>query len=682
MVMTSSLEKPKSVVELAARLSSLGYWPVPIPSGCKGPSIPGWQNLKLTADEVPEYFREGDGMLVGILHNNVLALDIDVYDAELSKKISDEALRRFPGALLRIGQPPKSALFLRMEEPGFKVHNTEKHETVTEDGEIISAQVEVRSVSRQIVVYGKHPSTGKPYTWPNGELWATPRGDLPEASQGDIERFRDWCDDAIRKWAGLSDKKIIDLGTYASSGFADEKASEDQFRAALSHVSSNAGHDEWVHSLMAIHDFYEGSQAGLQVAHEWSSSYPNYSAREVETKWKSFELGKGVTYRTIFHKAKMAGADMSAISRIGKPEPEIKPNFDYDPAPTESDPNPRSKTWRIQNASEFTADFVAPEYIIDGVIQRGRLYTLTAPTGSGKTAVMLFLSSAIAAGQEVMGREVEGGDVLFLAGENPDDVRARVIAQMEASGVRPERLHFIPGTFSIRADMERLTREAAKLPNLVLIVVDTFAAYFDGDDENSNAQALDFARVIRGLTAIESRPAVVMPAHPVKNASRGNLSPKGGSSLVNEVDGNLTLWKEGGVTTMHWQVKIRGPEFDPLQFELVPHESDAIRDSKGRRMPTILAKPLLLSRAMELSQENMTLEDRVLLTVDNDPALSLDGRGVLCGGVHKQKIKRTLQKLESQRLVRMFRTNWELTKDGEKAVEMIRDGQQFAPEIE
>jgi hypothetical protein len=230
------------------------------------------------------------------------------------------------------------------------------------------------------------------------------------------------------------------------------------------------------------------------------------------------------------------------------PPQDFTPNFDHAPAPTASDPAPVAAGWKVQTAADFTADFVAPEYIIDGIVQRGRIYTLTAPTGSGKTAAMLYASVAIATGMQFCCHEVETGDVLFMAGENPDDVRARVIATLEFYGINPSacRLHFIAGTFSIRQDMDRLREEAARLPDLKLVVIDTFAAYFDGDDENSNAQALDFARLVRRIAAFPAKPAVIMPAHPVKNARRDNLSPKGGSSLLNEVDGNLTLWNEGG----------------------------------------------------------------------------------------------------------------------------------------
>jgi hypothetical protein len=43
----------------------------------------------------------------------------------------------------------------------------------------------------------------------------------------------------------------------------------------------------------------------------------------------------------------------------------------------------------------------------------------------------------------------------------------------------------------------------------------------------------------------------------------------GGSAFLNEVDGNLTLWATAErQMTLHWQGKFRGPEFEPMTFEL------------------------------------------------------------------------------------------------------------------
>jgi hypothetical protein len=50
----------------------------------------------------------------------------------------------------------------------------------------------------------------------------------------------------------------------------------------------------------------------------------------------------------------------------------------------------------ILTAEQFIAGFTPPDYLIDGMMQRGYLYSLTARTGHGKTAVGMYLAQCIA----------------------------------------------------------------------------------------------------------------------------------------------------------------------------------------------------------------------------------------------------------------------------------------------
>lgn len=363
------------------------------------------------------------------------------------------------------------------------------------------------------------------------------------------------------------------------------------------------------------------------------------------------------------------------------------PKFDVEPEqPSKSfDIEPTAENgpaFAIQSAADFTADFVAPEYLIDGVVQRGRLYTLTAPTGSGKTAIMLHAAACMANGDSVCDRETEGGDVLYMAGENPDDVRARVIATLEQAKIpaAASRLHFIAGTFSLRQYMAQIHSALERLPNCNLVIIDTLAAYFDGDDANSNAQMLDFARVCRKITEGPNKPAVIMPAHPVKNAQKTNLTPMGGSALLNEVDGNLCLWKRETAVEMHWQGKHRGADFEPLNFELEGVKSERIKDSKGRLMPTVLAKPLMEVRALEIAQTSHSIKERLILSIESSDSLSVTQRcvdvGLLNakGNAQKSTLVNRLSDLLDEGLAKRILNNWYLTDKGNKAAEIIHQG--------
>ena len=60
---------------------------------------------------------------------------------------------------------------------------------------------------------------------------------------------------------------------------------------------------------------------------------------------------------------------------------------------------------RLKTGKEFVADFTPPDYLIDGILQHGYFYTLTAKTGHGKTAWGLLAGICTAAGIKLAGRE-------------------------------------------------------------------------------------------------------------------------------------------------------------------------------------------------------------------------------------------------------------------------------------
>lgn len=544
--MVPEYKRPQNLVDLATRLSDLGYWPVPIPQGCKGPTVSGWQNLRLNFDTIPNYFSES-GMLVGILHNNVLALDIDVYDEDLANEIVSEALRRFPGALERIGQAPKSALFFRMEEPGFKAHNTGKYE---KDG--FSAQVEVRSVSRQIVVYGKHPETGQPYRWPRGELWATPWQDLPEANREEIERFRDWCEDKMKKWAGVSDPKIIDLGLHHGAHFADERPSVETFNEALSYVPANIGYDDWLSGLMGIHDFYNGSLEGLECAKQWSADYPDYNPREVETKWKSFEPGKGTTYKSVLHLAKLNGCDLSALARRdGAGGQDAPAQAMQSQVPDAQNEDGEAPTWPTP-LTEFN-EMAIPrrEWVYGNSYIRKYVSVIAAAGGIGKTSLSTVEGLSICTGQPLLGETVKETCKVWIVNlEDPrSEMLMRTLAAMKHFGLSEKDVAgnlFLDGEDDIEITLaaegrEGLTKNDALLDymrdkiienDIGVVIIDPFVSTHLVN-ENSNASIQAVVAMFRDL-ARQTRAAVVLVHHTRKgNGEDANVdSVRGAGSLI------------------------------------------------------------------------------------------------------------------------------------------------------
>lgn len=445
------LGRPSSFHDMVCRLIDLGYLPVPIPAGCKGPTLKDWQHLKMTKAEVPQYFDQPE-MLVGILHKNTCFIDIDVYDAELAETIAAEGRKRFPGALERVGQYPKTALVMRLDEIGFKVGNTIRAEAEI-DGRTVSAQVEIRTLTRQAVVYGKHPETGDYYKWVNGpELWQTPLADLPLAEKDAVQDFRDWADQQIRDWAGIAETpqpsaQVVNIGMFHST--SDDRATEEQFLEALKFASSTGDYDSWLECLMGIHDFYGGSSSGLQVAQQWSSDYHSYDPREVEAKWRSFEVGKGKTYKSVFHAAKMNGADMSAIARMGKPASLASPlngfaiATHYTPETGKADaPKAMQTTWPTPY-DDFDEEGIEPrQWVYANHYLRSFVSVLASAGGIGKTSLQIVEALAICTGRPLLGEPVkEQCNVWIVNLEDPmDEMKRRVLAAMRHYGIKKEEV--------------------------------------------------------------------------------------------------------------------------------------------------------------------------------------------------------------------------------------------------
>lgn len=73
----------------------------------------------------------------------------------------------------------------------------------------------------------------------------------------------------------------------------------------------------------------------------------------------------------------------------------------------------------ILRPAEFLAAHLPPEWLIDGIVQLGRLYSCTSLTGHGKTAVWLLIATMVQIGRRLFGLDVTQGDVLILAGGEP-----------------------------------------------------------------------------------------------------------------------------------------------------------------------------------------------------------------------------------------------------------------------
>ncbi len=339
----------------------------------------------------------------------------------------------------------------------------------------------------------------------------------------------------------------------------------------------------------------------------------------------------------------------------------------------------------VLNAREFIEGFVPPDYLLDGIIQRRFVYSMTAPTGAGKTALALRLAAHVALGLAVGTHGVERGKVLYLAGENPDDVRMRWIMLGEAMAFDPRKVdvEFVAGAMPLNDRLHaRLYTEILQSGKLAFVVVDTAAAYGSETivDENSNVQLGSHARSLRKLTELPGGPAVLACTHPTKNAASDALLPRGGGAFIAEMDGNLVCIKRDSLVDLHWQGKFRGPDFDPVGFRLQTVTSELVKDSKGRKVPSVTATPITESDRALLDKAATSEEDQVMATMAGNKGASLAALAVALGWMlstgnpAKARVQRVVLRLHADKLVKKQRGSWSLTDMGNKTVEKLGNG--------
>jgi hypothetical protein len=156
--------------------------------------------------------------------------------------------------------------------------------------------------------------------------------------------------------------------------------------------------------------------------------------------------------------------------------------------------------------------------------------------------------------------------------------------------------------------------------------------------------------------------------------SPDNLIPRGGGAFLNEIDGNLvlkTLSEVPKVVDLHWHGKFRGPDFSPIGFMLTPGTSEKIKDSKGRPIWTVTARPLSAEEKATAEDHGQRKQNELLRAMKEHYGASLVELAEFCdwryksGEPNKTLVNRIMHDLEDRHLVKQEAGGrWKLTKAG------------------
>lgn len=207
----------RTIAEAGLELVQRGYEPLPIAPGEKRPTIKGWSKLTVDQECVEKWVSNGRAShYVGLRTGRVVAVDIDIDDAELTERLVEDASWTLGEGLRRVGKPGRALLL-------YRVRGDEGRKSVVSligpnGGE---HAVEVLARGQQFVAYGQHPS-GVEYDWIGDGPAEVSVGELAEVSMQEVSRWLAGVADLLPQgWsvaqtqAGLDDDERW-LSTYVS----------------------------------------------------------------------------------------------------------------------------------------------------------------------------------------------------------------------------------------------------------------------------------------------------------------------------------------------------------------------------------------------------------------------------------------------------------------------------------
>lgn len=218
------------------------------------------------------------------------------------------------------------------------------------------------------------------------------------------------------------------------------------------------------------------------------------------------------------------------------------------------------------------------DYLIDGLLPRTGLATLTGKWGAGKSFLAVSWAISVGAGTGWLGRGTEHGGVVYVAAEG---CRAeRLIAHEARFGCARPRLWFRKQALPLAdpREVDRFLRQCDNLPNRPkLVILDTWHRCTAGLKEND---ASDMAVAIQACDRIQkSQDSMVLilhhPGHDQLGSS-GQRRGRGSSALDAACDTTLFLEKADGGLKLEVTKQKDGDLPEPVRLRLVAQSPSVV----------------------------------------------------------------------------------------------------------
>lgn len=178
-------------------------------------------------------------------------------------------------------------------------------------------------------------------------------------------------------------------------------------------------------------------------------------------------------------------------------------------------------------------------YVVKGLLAPRDVGCIYGAPGAGKSLISPHIGYMVALSSRAFGMRTDGGQVFYVAPEDPHGLRGRVAALKAVHG-DATRFSLVEGVSNLLEDDSpdlKALQNAVADQRPVLIFIDTLAAAFPGLEENTAEHMSRVVSVARSLTVHGA--AVVLIHHDTKAQSP---TPRGHSVLNGALDVALQLF--------------------------------------------------------------------------------------------------------------------------------------------
>lgn len=340
--------------------------------------------------------------------------------------------------------------------------------------------------------------------------------------------------------------------------------------------SAELSYGPWFSVVCAIHFATDGSDEGLELAHEFSArSSKHVPAFLDERVWpyiRSDREGGMYTAETVYAMARSFGWE----------DPGFADGFECAEAPAQSNPAmvPHENPFQIVHAADFRQSKPL-RWIVRDVVPHGALVMVYGASGAGKSFVVLDLACAVARHlEDWRGKRVHGGRVLYVVAEGAHGFRRRLEAHARENEIDLAEvdLMVLPAApdFTSKTAVTQLIDAAKAAGPFCMIVIDTLARVALGADEND---ATDMGIVLANAEAVgrATGATILLIHHSGKDAGKG---ARGTSAIRAAVDAELEVARADNDDRSMAVTKMRDGE-DGAKFGFRLRTVDLGRDEEG-----------------------------------------------------------------------------------------------------